>query len=231
MFAAIAPSYDTNNRVHSLWRDQAWRRAAVRAAGVRPGIDHVVDVACGTGDLTFAFAQSGPASITGIDFVPEMIQHACAKAQAREAQLNVKPEFAVGDAMNLALPDDSADIVSIAFGIRNVEEPSKALAEFRRILRPGGRVIILEFAQPVNPILKALYQFYFTRIMPRTATWISRDRTGAYKYFPRSVSTFLSPAAMCDLLTTAGFVSVTGRLLTFGICRCYRAEVDSNASS
>jgi demethylmenaquinone methyltransferase/2-methoxy-6-polyprenyl-1,4-benzoquinol methylase len=234
MFTAIAPSYDLNNRLHSLWRDQAWRRKAVRLAGVRREEDVVIDVACGTGDLTFAFAQAWPKRIIGIDFVPKMLEIARAKLESRfeHAGWRERVEFRPGDAMNLELNDASADVVSIAFGIRNVADPAKALAEFRRILRPGGRLVILEFDLPSSPILRRLYQWYFNHVLPRTATWISGDRSGAYKYLPRSVTTFLDRNAMRKLLIEqVGFDSVEVHPMTFGICVAYVARVPGDASS
>ncbi len=127
-----------------------------------------------------------------------------------------------GDAQSLPLPDQSADVVSIAFGIRNVQEPFVAMKEFHRVLRPGGRVIILEFSLPTNPILRGLYNFYFRQILPRTATWISGDKTGAYKYLPQSVNTFIGRPAMMSMMRDAGFERVEQFPMTFGVCVCYR---------
>jgi demethylmenaquinone methyltransferase/2-methoxy-6-polyprenyl-1,4-benzoquinol methylase len=215
MFAAIAPSYDLNNRLHSLWMDQRWRKKAVKLAQVRPS-DVVVDVACGTGDLSFAFLKAGPKRVVGIDFTYEMLPLARRKSQiANLGWIN-------GDAMALPLPEEAADVISIAFGIRNVADPAAAMAEFFRILRPGGRLIILEFSLPTNPLLRGLYNFYFRKILPRTATLISGDRTGAYKYLPESVNTFISRQTMSDMMTQAGFNSVEQFPLTFGVCVCYR---------
>jgi demethylmenaquinone methyltransferase / 2-methoxy-6-polyprenyl-1,4-benzoquinol methylase len=220
MFAAIAPSYDLNNRLHSLWMDQSWRKKAVRLSELKP-TDTVVDVACGTGDLTLQFAralgQPGNGRVIGIDFTHEMLPI----AQRKSADIPIS--WFNGDAQSLPLADASADVISIAFGIRNVASPLLALREFHRILRPGGRVIILEFSLPTNPILRNLYNFYFRHILPRTATWISRDKTGAYKYLPQSVNTFIDRQAMVRLLTDAGFDDVTCVPMTFGICICYRA--------
>ncbi len=147
MFAAIAGAYDLNNRLHSLWQDQAWRRFAVRQANVRPG-ERVLDVACGTGDLTQAFARSPAAGVIGMDFTPEMLDVARVKQQRLSEVTAAKIVYAQGDAQRLPYAAQSFDVVSIAFGIRNVESPALALAEFRRVLRPCGRLIILEFDRP-----------------------------------------------------------------------------------
>ena len=219
MFDAIADSYDLNNRVHSLWRDQAWRRKAVRLAQVQTSEDVVVDVACGTGDLSLAFAKAGAAKVIGIDFVPRMIR--LAQEKSSKYVFAAAPEFRVGDAMSLDLPDACCDVVSIAFGLRNVAEPSRALSEFRRILRSGGRVVILEFTTPANPVMRALYHFYSHHVMPHTATWISRDRTGAYKYLPRSVDTFVTPQRLVEMMRDAGLAQVRIHPMTMGICAAF----------
>ncbi|QQS09912.1 MAG: bifunctional demethylmenaquinone methyltransferase/2-methoxy-6-polyprenyl-1,4-benzoquinol methylase UbiE [Phycisphaerales bacterium] len=222
MFAAIAPSYDLNNRLHSLWLDQSWRKIAVRIAGVKPN-DHVLDVACGTGDLTQAFAKSGAARVVGADFTAEMLDQARAKQAKLEPNCARKIEYLQADAMALPFADQSFDIVSIAFGIRNVAEPARAIAEFHRVLRPNGRLVILEFDQPNFAIGRWINRLYCARIMPLTATMISRDTSGAYKYLPASVGTFMSRGEMLQALREAGFTSAECRSLTMGICACYRA--------
>ena len=233
MFAAIAPSYDLNNRLHSLWMDQRWRRKAVDKARLQ-WTDCVVDVACGTGDLTIEFVrklhswlphpfeseQATQNRIIGIDFTFEMLPLARQKAQ----QLGplFRPAFINGDALQLPFANESADVITIAFGIRNVSDVSAAIREFFRVLRPDGRLIILEFSLPTSRLLRALYNFYFTKVLPRTATWISRDKTGAYKYLPQSVNTFISRESMQKMMSDAGFTDVQAFPFTFGICVCYR---------
>lgn len=215
MFAAIAHAYDLNNRLHSMGRDQAWRRAAVKMAAVRPG-DVVLDVACGTGDLAMAFEHAGAGRVIGVDFTPAMLTHA-----NRKRHDPGRVTYHAGDAMRLPLVGASVDVVSIAFGIRNVADPSAALAEFARVLRPGGRLVILEFSQPTNPLIRGVDRLYREKVMPITATWIAGDRSGAYKYLPRSVSTFLDRRAMVDAMQQAGFGEIQQRPLTFGIAVCY----------
>ena len=126
------------------------------------------------------------------------------------------------DATALPLADTSADVVSIAFGIRNVQEPHLALAEFFRVLRPGGRVIILEFSQPENRLIRFFNDLYCAKIMPHTATWISGDKSGAYKYLPMSVATFMNREQMMQMMREAGFVDVTQHPMTFGVAVVYR---------
>lgn len=222
MFAAIADSYDLNNRVHSMWRDQAWRRATVRLAEPKPG-DVVVDVACGTGDLSMAFADAGVEHVLGLDFTVNMLHVAEQKRRTPSRQSSSQaPTYIAADAMQLPLADASTDIVSIAFGIRNVAVPEQAIAEFYRVLRPGGRLMVLEFCMPTQPLLQRLYRFYFHHVLPRTASLIARDRSGAYRYLPRSVDTFLSREQLIEMMTNAGFSDVTTKSLTCGIAVCYR---------
>jgi len=217
MFAAIAGSYDINNRLHSLWQDQTWRRKAVQIAAVKSG-DVVVDVACGTGDSALAFAAGGARRVIAVDFTWEMLPLAGAKARGQAS--NVR--FVAGDAMRLPLADACADVASIAFGIRNLADPAGAMREFHRILRPGGRLVILEFSLPTNRILRWLYNLYFRRVLPLTATLISGDRTGAYRYLPESVNTFIGREQMALMMREAGLVEVRQHPLTLGVCVCYR---------
>lgn len=258
MFAAIAESYDLNNRLHSFGRDQAWRRAAVRAAGLRGG-EVVADVACGTGDLAMAFADAlqrlppsrdngrelarqspdqaegdtsptpatagGPPTktapprggrVVGLDFTRSMLDLAERKRGGRPI------EYRHADAMDLPLDAASVDVVSIAFGIRNVADPGRALAEFHRVLKPGGRLVVLEFSEPRNPLLRWGNALYCRRVMPWTATLIARDRSGAYRYLPKSVATFLDRDALAEAMRQAGFADVTTRPVTFGVAAIHR---------
>lgn len=221
MFDAIAPSYDLNNRVHSLWMDQSWRRAAVKQANVKP-TDTVLDVACGTGDLSLAFLRGGAARVVGIDFTVNMLRFASIK-QKRADLAEKAVSFHAGDAMRLPVASGSVDVVSIAFGIRNVAMPQLATDEFFRVLRPGGRLIVLEFSLPTNPVVRGLYNFYFKQILPRTASLIARDRSGAYRYLPKSVNTFMDRTAMTGMIEKAGFQNVSIKPLTMGIAVVYRA--------
>ena len=223
MFSAIARAYDLNNRLHSFGMDQSWRRVAVRMAEVQPG-DVVVDVACGTGDLTELFAQTAAGSVLGVDFTPAMLDIARTKSE-RQPRARTRPSYVQGDATALALDDASADVVSIAFGLRNVGDPAKALREFRRVLRPGGRLVVLEFDEPTNRIVRAANRFYTHKVMPLTASWIAGDRSGAYHYLPRSVETFLAADMLRTAMGHAGFEQVAQRALTLGTCVVSRGVV------
>jgi len=222
MFGAIAGSYDLNNRVHSLGLDQRWRRFAVAQAAVRAG-DRVLDVACGTGDLTQAFASTEAAEIVGLDFTREMLELARKKQLALPEGVAGRLRYIEGDAQHLPFEDRSFDVISIAFGIRNVEDPKRALREFARVLRPGGRVVILEFDQPKNPLVRWFNSLYCRGIMPTTATWLSGDKSGAYRYLPASVATFLARETLLDALKEEGFSHGKASPLSLGICVCYRA--------
>ena len=210
MFARIARSYDLNNRLHSLWRDQAWRRAAVRRAGLSGG-ESVLDVACGTGDLAARFSRAGAGRVVALDFCEEMLAEARRKFARRPIQ------WVRGDAMALPMGEADFDVVSIAFGIRNVSDPARALGEFWRVLRPGGRVIVLEFTRPRGRVLAAVVRWYLDSVMPRTAAALARDRGGAYDYLQRSVQGFMTAEKLSDAIRETGFVDVTTRRLTLGI--------------
>jgi demethylmenaquinone methyltransferase/2-methoxy-6-polyprenyl-1,4-benzoquinol methylase len=220
MFAAIAPWYDFNNRVLSLGLDQRWRKVAVDMADLQP-TDRVADVACGTGDLTLAFTRRlarlgpDPLPVLGLDFTHAMLGLADRKSASPAADA-ASPRYATADAMRLPLPDASVDVVSIAFGIRNVAEPAVALAEFHRVLRPGGRLVVLEFATPRQPLVRLGNALYCHHVLPRLATLISRDRSGAYHYLPTSIATFEQPEALVDLARRVGLTDPRIRRLTLG---------------
>jgi demethylmenaquinone methyltransferase/2-methoxy-6-polyprenyl-1,4-benzoquinol methylase len=224
MFSAIAHRYDLNNRLHSFGRDQAWRRRAVDLVGLRPGED-VLDAACGTGDLAEAFAAAGAGSVVGVDFSARMLELARRKARRiRRPPGGAVPRYVGADVSELPFEDRSFDVVSIGFGIRNVADPLRVMVEFHRVLRPRGRLVVLEFGRPEHRLLRRLSDIYCNHIMPLTATLIAGDRSGAYRYLPRSVATFADGPSFVALVEQAGLRDVSAHPMTFGVCVAYVAR-------
>ena len=226
MFAAIAGTYDRANQVLSFGLHHWWRRAAVEESGAKPG-DRVLDCATGTGDLAIAFRRVvGPGGeVVGTDYCEEML--ALAPAKASRAGLSIR--FETADVLRLPYPDGSFDIASIAFGIRNVTDPVLGLREMARVVKPGGRVVVLEFGQPGGAVFGPLYRFYSHRVLPRVGGWVSGARS-AYEYLDRTSSQFPAGEAFGDLLRGAGaFRAVRLRPLTGGIAYVYVAEAGPSA--
>ena len=222
MFDAIAPRYDLLNTVLSGGLDRYWRRRAIRALGLS-GSEVLVDVCTGTADVAIAAARArhGAAKVLGVDFSGAMLAHGIEKT--RGADLASRIQLIRGDAMNLPVRSESADGVTIAFGIRNVANPDVACAELRRVLRPGGRLAILEFGLPVVPAVRPLYLWYFRHVLPRIGRAVSRH-DAAYSYLPESVGAFPWGEAFASLLRGARFNNVRSRPLTLGIVYLYTAE-------
>lgn len=212
MFNAIAPRYELVNTLFSAGRDRAWRKKAVKLAGTNAD-DVVLDVACGTGDFARAFAAAG-ARVTGCDFAHEMLRHAVSQQDERIT-------WCEADAQRLPFADGAFSLVSCAFGVRNFQDLRLGLAEMRRVLQPGGRVIILEFGTPRGRLFRRCYEFYTNRLMPRGAALVSGDRTGAYRYLPRSVVSFHSTEEMTAELERAGFQNCRATALTCGAVYVY----------
>jgi demethylmenaquinone methyltransferase/2-methoxy-6-polyprenyl-1,4-benzoquinol methylase len=202
MFASIARRYDAANEVLSLGVHRGWRRAAVRLSGAVPG-DRVLDCATGTGDLALAFKRAvGPTGeVVGTDFCEEML--APAPAKARRAGLEVR--FEVADALALPYADRSFDVASIAFGIRNVDDPVRCLREMARVVRPGGRVVVLEFGQPRGPF-GALFRVYSRQVMPALGGLLTGNRS-AYEYLPRTAAAFPAGDRFLALMSESGSFS------------------------
>lgn len=214
MFARIAGRYDLLNRVLSAGIDRRWRKAMLAEAGPVAGVT-VVDACCGTGDVALAFARAG-ARVLGIDFTPEMLERAVAKGEAAT--------FVGGDALRLPLVDGMADVATVAFGIRNVASPRRGLEELVRVVRPGGRVLVLEFGMPHGRVLAPLYRSYFTRVLPRIGGWVAGD-PGAYRYLPDTVVRWQSPEEFVRLMQEAGLVDCDHRRLSGGIATLFRGRV------
>ena len=221
MFTDIAPKYDITNTVLSLGIHHIWRRATVRASGARQGM-RVLDCATGTGDLALAFKQTvGPTGrVVGTDFNADMLSFAPAKARARSLDV----EFEVADAMDLPYADATFDVASISFGIRNVDDPVRALSEMARVVVPGGRVVILEFGQP-RGLVGLSYTFYSKYIIPVIGGMLTGNRK-AYEYLPTTAAAFPCREAFLDMMRKTGrYADVSYRELTGGIAFLYVGTV------
>lgn len=214
IFSAIAPSYDRFNRLSSLGIDRLWRRRTVKLAGVRPD-SRVLDLAAGTGDLTMAIARQGrPAAILSTDFVPEMLEIGKRKAAAYDGSTRI--EFEVADAQDLPFSDEAFDIVTIAFGVRNLPDRAANFREVHRVLASGGRYVILEFSRPTLKPFRSLYHFYLRTVIPFLGGALTGDRAG-FDYLNESIRAFPPQLALAAELHKAGFSAVEWHDLTFGI--------------
>lgn len=214
MFDRIAPLYDAMNRVMTAGLDQRWRRATVREA-VRPG-DRVIDACCGTGDLAVAARNAGAGEVVGVDFSERMLERARRKAPG--------VEFLRADALALPFEDGSFESAVVGFGVRNLEDLEAGLKELRRVLRPGGRVGILEITTPRGP-LALFYRLWFDRIVPLLGRLLPGGE--AYTYLPASVRRFPDPEALAGLLRDCGFGSVEYRRFAGGIVALHVGEAGS----
>lgn len=222
MFAEIAPGYDRANRALSMGVDVRWRKRTVKTVDPQAG-ERGLDVCSGTGDLCFALQGAG-ATMTGADFCAPMLQH----THKKQPSSGRRSDFLAADAMNLPFGDNQFDFATVAFGIRNVAEPIVALREMARVVRPGGRVVVLEFCKPRVPVFSSLYRFYFGRILPKLGKWISGAKNDAYRYLHDSVQAFPERAAFLELMREAGLGTPRQRLLTGGIAAIYRGEVQED---
>ncbi len=221
MFGAIAPRYDFLNRLLSFGIDRRWRTKAVRLLKYREG-SRILDVATGTGDVALEIALRTPASvkITGADFCKEMIDLGAVKVAASPYADRI--DLRVAPCEDLPFANDTFDSITIAFGIRNVVDRKLGLAEMWRVLRPGGRMIILEFSTPRSTLFRQLYYFYFRRLLPVVGGLFSRYN--AYKYLPDSVLDFPSQEEFSRMIAEAGFHNIHLHELTFGIATIYVGE-------
>jgi demethylmenaquinone methyltransferase/2-methoxy-6-polyprenyl-1,4-benzoquinol methylase len=213
MFSGIARRYDLLNHLLSGNVDKRWRRKTARAleSSLIEGA-RVLDVACGTGDLSLVLAEAGAARVIGLDFCRPMLEIARRKADADSRSI----PFVEGDALRLPFADATFDAVTIAFGLRNLAGVADGLRELRRVLKEGGRLAVLEFSSPVVPGFRALFRFYFTRVLPHIGGLVSGSR-GAYEYLPDSVSRFPDQKRLAELMRAEGFEGVEYSNLTGGI--------------
>lgn len=218
MFDAIAPRYDLLNHLLSAGLDRRWRTTAVEALALPRGA-RVLDVCTGTADLAIeAVRRAEEVTVVGVDFAGEMLRRGLAKV--RTAGLDRRIALVRGDAQRIPIADGTCGAAMIAFGIRNVAEPERALAEIARIVRAGGRLAILEFGQPRIPGIRTLYLWYFRYVLPLVGRFVSRHQS-AYSYLPASVGTFPAPAEFARIIERHGFRDVKAVPLTFGIVYLY----------
>ncbi|MCW2962591.1 MAG: demethylmenaquinone methyltransferase [Thermoleophilia bacterium] len=221
MFDRIAGRYDLMNRVMTLGIDKRWRAAAIRAAKVDPST-RALDVCCGTGDISFLLAEAGAEHVTGADFSENMLVEARKRQKShRDPAAAKRIDFVQGDAMALPFEDDSFDVVTVSFGVRNVEVLATAFEEFARVARPGARIVCLEITRPKSKAANAFYDVWFDRVVPVLGGIVSRDKA-AYTYLPESTKTFPRPPQLAEILRDAGIGEVTWRRFGGGIVALHR---------
>ena len=222
MFDNIAPSYDKLNHVLSMNVDKLWRRHALKEI-VDGTSQRILDVACGTGDSTVSIAKAVTegSEVIGVDISEGMM--ALVKGKAEKAGVANRISLQVADGEALPYEEGAFDRVTCAFGIRNFEHKEKGLSEFLRVLKPGGRAVILELSVPQNRLVRWAYDLYFLHILPRIGGAVSGDKS-AYRYLPASVHHFPAPKEFCRMMEAAGFRAVRCRTFTFGLCRMFVGE-------
>ena len=216
-FNAIAPSYDKLNHIMSFGIDRSWRRKAVQAIADQPEVRRVLDVATGTGDFAIAIAKKLPAGseIIGIDLSEQMLEVGRQKVQENIA-------LQQGDVEHLDFEDGRFDRVSVAFGIRNFEHLEQGLSEMCRVLRPGGKLVILELSYPDNPFILWFYKLYALHFLPFIGGLISGNKE-AYRYLPKSILAFPKEETIVPILRSVGFQNIEFQKFTFGVCIMYVA--------
>jgi demethylmenaquinone methyltransferase/2-methoxy-6-polyprenyl-1,4-benzoquinol methylase len=219
MFDAIAARYDLLNRLLSAGIDRRWRRRAIQTLSLT-GRERVLDLCAGTAELAIAAIDARPSAerVVGIDFSREMLR--IGQEKIRRSGRVDQIALVHGDATSLPVQGGAIDALTIGFGIRNVEDIAAVCAEMRRVLAPGGRFAILEFAIPATPVVRTLYLWYFNRVLPFVGRMIS-GHDAAYGYLPASVGAFASPTEFMAILRRGGFVDVSATRLTFGIVILY----------
>ena len=222
MFSSIAPTYDLLNSILSLGLHKRWKRRAVSEAGLKVG-DRALDLCSGTGDIAIYLAKKvGPKGrVVALDFSEEMLK--LAQKKAVKWAVSEVIDFQTGDATQLDLANDSFHAVTIGFGIRNVDKIAKAFSEMYRVLRPGGKVICLEFSQPTSALIRRIYDFYSFQIIPRIGGLISKN-FDAYHYLPDSIREFPDQDRLKSLMDKAGFKNTYFTNLAFGIVALHTGE-------
>jgi demethylmenaquinone methyltransferase/2-methoxy-6-polyprenyl-1,4-benzoquinol methylase len=221
MFAQIAPRYDLLNHVLSLNIDKRWRAKTLKLLDLKPGVP-VLDVCTGTGDLALAIArQLGPnVEVVGTDFCAPMLELARIK-QSKQLAGHDRLQFIEADTQNLPFPDNTFQCVSVAFGLRNVADTIVGLKEMIRVVRPGGKVAVLEFSKPRMFGLKQIYNTYFLHVLPRIGQAMSKNDRSAYEYLPQSVQQFPCGEELVETMRSAGLENVTMLPMTLGVVTLY----------
>lgn len=216
MFSSIARFYDLLNRFLSFRFDQRWRKFAVKVSNISPDAK-VLDVCSGTGDLAIAYSKmlNGRGNVIGSDFCHEMLKYG--ESKIGKLDLQRKINFTEADTLNLPFHDNQFHIASVAFGIRNVSNLDKGIMEMCRVVKKNGRIVILEFSQPTNPLFRKIYFFYFRKILPTIGNMISSSEDNAYTYLPNSVLTFPDRNKLKEKLEKCGLKDVEIHSLTLGI--------------
>ena len=220
MFAQISGRYDLMNHTLSGGVDVWWRRVTVKTVAPATGGPlagrPILDACCGTGDLAIAYAKATDAPVVGTDFTHEMLTLAGDKQPSGR-----RVTYAEADTQRLPFASDTFQIVSVAFGLRNVSDTDAGLRELTRVTAPGGRVAVLEFSRPRGAVMGRVYPLYFKHVLPRVGQFFVRNNRDAYEYLPESVGQFPDGEALCDRMRAAGLREVTHRPMTFGVCTLY----------
>lgn len=219
MFDNISGKYDLLNRILSMGIDVRWRKKVVKSVK-KANPKTVLDIATGTGDLAIQIAKSTQAQITGFDLSAGMLE--VGRKKVAKEKLDDRIEMIQGDAEKMPFEDNSFDVITVAFGVRNFENLKKGLDEIYRVLKPGGKFIILEFSQPESFPMKQLYAFYSKNILPKIGKQISKDES-AYTYLPDSVKAFPYGEEMKKILKNSNFSKSSDKKLTFGIASIYES--------
>ena len=226
MFASVSRRYDFLNHLLSLNQDKRWRRKAVEMSGLERGAG-VLDVCTGTGDLALAYSKQlgGEGLVVGTDFCPEMLLIGKRKLASRSngsvGHVKQAVKLMAADTLRLPFPDAVFDVVSVAFGIRNVSDLEGGIREMARVAKAGGRIVILEFSMPENGLIEKMYRAYFTRVLPLVGRAVSRSGNDAYSYLPDSVMKFPQGGEMCGLMEGCELADVSATELTLGIVSLY----------
>ncbi len=222
MFDTIAPKYDFLNHFLSAGIDKKWRKKVCEIVNATQPLS-ILDMASGTGDLALAMSKSEPkpTKIIGIDLSEKMLEVARKKVAAKG--LTEVISFQAGDAEAIEEKNDSFDVVTCAFGVRNFENIPQGLSEFHRVLKSQGRLVILELSLPTNPLCRGVYNLYFRHVLPWWGKWFSKDKS-AYQYLPESVIKFPKRGDFLAMLENAGFSKADAKPLTFGVATIFIAE-------